>query len=383
MHGLVRGATAVLLALAAVVPLSTGVGPVAAQEGAVGPPEARSVSVTPSTGLVDDQRVLLRGSGFAADLPVEYQQCRRGEVGQFACAPSNFNFTFTNSAGRFAARLRVEAVVDLIKGPFDCRLSAGRCEIRMRGFAGGTWIKVPLSFVPDAPLATPPTLTVSPAADLLDGQIVSVTGSGFHQREDLSLYACPLGATSTMACDGDYLSVHTEGQGGFDLSYSVAAVLEAEDLVTDCRVSACELVAFTGDGFTRFRNPGRAPLSFTSDGALRPPPTLVATPATGLVGGQRVAIHGEGFRPLASFLLLECTGVAGDVSACGFDFREPPPVVTADAEGDFDGEFAVRPRYRRLADNRERNCRVQGCSVAAVSFGGLSLVPARITFAPR
>jgi len=242
-------------------------------------------------------------------------------------------------------------------------------------------MRVPLAFLAEAPLATPPTLTVDKDVDLADGQIVTVAGTGFHPREDLTILGCPEGASSAQPCSLDSFAARTNGQGAFSIQYSVQTVLEAESLRTDCRRSACELVAFTSQGFDRFRNPGLAPLAFTPGGALRPPPALAVTPSTGLRGGQTVQVQGTGFRPLGSQVLLQCTRLAGSILGCGLDLRSFE-LVTADESGAFEASFKVHTRYQTFSGG-SRNCRFQGCSIAAIFGGGLGLEPAGISFAPR
>lgn len=381
MQRLVRGAVVALVVLVMLVPVASATPAAPGQQQAeVGAPEARSLTVTPSVGLVDDQEVVVQGAGWQPGGYLDIAQCRRNKGGVFACESFIDDPFFVDGAGRFRVVLHLSAVMDLLKGPFDCRLGPNRCDLRVRS-ESGTGVRHPLSFQAEAPLATPPVLTVDPGVDLVDGKIVTVSGTGFHRRQNLTIVGCPEGASNSRPCSFDSFTARTNGQGAFSVSYSVETILAGEGLRTDCRRSACELVAFTGQGFDRFRNPGRAPVSFTPEGPLRPPPVVTATPATGLRGGQQVQVHGEGFRPLGTQVLLQCTGVAGSVLGCGLDLRSFE-IVEVDENGSFDASFQVHTRYATFSGG-SRNCRVQGCSIAAISGGGQNLVAARIRFAPR
>ena len=55
---------------------------------------------------------------------------------------------------------------------------------------------VPITFDGSIPLPPPPSLVVTPSTDLLDGQTVHVTGSGFDPDQQIGLAECSTGRSS-------------------------------------------------------------------------------------------------------------------------------------------------------------------------------------------
>src|SRR5690242_15762914 len=114
-------------ALAAVLLLVT---PAAHATGSGATPAATVLSVAPHTGLVDDQRVTISGSGFGRHVGIDLQECRTHVVQEFGCE-QNDSFAFFEGSGAFSVPFHVSARIDTGKGPVDCRLVAGRCELRV------------------------------------------------------------------------------------------------------------------------------------------------------------------------------------------------------------------------------------------------------------
>lgn len=341
--------------------------------------------VTPTTDLLDGQAVTLRGRGFGPVVFLEANECRtRRTDTSLACGNEFRGLIIFTADGAFDVDVAALAALDLPEGRYDCRPGPGRCELRLR--SGRVRMNVPLTFQPDAPLAAAPTVTMTPASDLVDGQLVDVHAAGFLPGEWVDLTVCPEGARELFACVGAG-SGPTDDAGTLDARVALDATPATYEQATDCRRAPCELVASTGILFGRLA--GRTPLPFDPAAPLRPPPTLTVTPSTDLHGGQVVQVHGEGFLPLNRVDLFECKARAVSALSCGI-FRDGPRAdATAAEDGSFDVEFQIRPRFRWLP-GPARDCHVSRCGIGAYDGDGpldvadepLSAITP-ITFAPR
>lgn len=367
--------------VAAILVLVAPSAPVTAQES----PETAgvgTVSVTPTTGLVDDQVVTITGEGFTPRHFVYVEQCRKGQ-GWLGCNEgADGQYARVDGNGHFSLSVRVEAVLDTLKGPFDCRSADGKCLLRtfVEARHDSQRFRTPLSFAPDAPLATPPTFDATPTTDLLDGDVLTATGSGFHADTDVYIYECPAGAVDYYICGSQEFEGHTDGAGALSVPLSVEAILTDAGLPTDCREDECELLAVEGGDSEYFETAGRVALSFVPDGALRPPPTVTVDPDTGLHGGQSVTVHGSGFRPYGSASLLQCRAEPLTPYGCRLGRRHDVS-VSMDEVGDFEATFVVKARYQMI-NGMERNCRLRPCSVTVATGYSNHLIPTPISFAP-
>jgi len=91
-----------------------------------------------------------------------------------------------------------------------------------------------------------PSVTVTPATDLVDGQQVTVTGAGFRPTEPLSVSQC--GAVSgEIACGQSPARVVTDATGSVTTTLTVRSSFEGfssagKSLGTvDCRASTCSV----------------------------------------------------------------------------------------------------------------------------------------------
>lgn len=171
-----------------------------------------------------------------------------------------------------------------------------------------------------------PTIVVTPADDLVDGQLVTVEGAGwppgdtFHQLE---ISVCP---ADEDRCDRVDTGFEAEVDGTFHREVRVRTIARARDgTVTDCRSVPCHLLV--GERYSTPQVP--APLDFDADAPLLADPVLTVTPDHDLIFGQSVTLHGTGFFPNEALLETACTPGIDPYSCYGV------PVV-ADASGTVD-----------------------------------------------
>jgi Neocarzinostatin family len=72
----------------------------------------------------------------------------------------------------------------------------------------------------------PATLTASPNSALVDGQTISVTGSGFPPNSEVGLTECKLGAGLLGCALDSALELGTNGSGSFSTPFTVSRIIE-------------------------------------------------------------------------------------------------------------------------------------------------------------
>ncbi|HET8931282.1 MAG TPA: neocarzinostatin apoprotein domain-containing protein [Acidimicrobiales bacterium] len=154
-----------------------------------------------------------------------------------------------------------------------------------------------------APSASPALLEVTPSTGLIDDQLVTITAPTAALTSDdeyVAYLLCPAASTSLDDCA--YLAFPDLGQT--EVTVAVPARIltgdgESSVTVTDCRTTACELRAVIGGEVLTTSNGevgdeptlvAVAPVSFDPAATLRTPPSIAASPTTGLVDGQQIDV---------------------------------------------------------------------------------------------
>lgn len=334
--------------------------PPAPAVGQVAVAEALSVTVSPATNLVDGDEVTVAGSGWTLGANLFVAVCLTGtdHCGGF------LEVLAADASGDFSVSGRVRATFSSPDGAprVDCR--AESCSV-LAVVDLDNRATAPLSFDPSAPLLPSPTISATPDFDLVDGQDVTVAGSGFLPGDEWWPAQCPATATDLSTCivfGFDHSGVADE-HGEFAVTVPVQARIAASPPV-DCRVTACVLVASAL--FTDVRVDIRTPIAFDPDAPLAPTPHLAVSPSTGLIDGQVVTVHGTDFDAGEQVLLNECIGLDASVNVCD---RDNGTVATAGADGTFERQLSVRPFFTQ-ADGVEADCPRWGCVIRAYRHQG-------------
>ncbi len=261
---------------------------------------AVSITVTPSTGIVDGQVLHVAGTGFAPTDYVVIELCLDSfsvpTCADFTAASGNpvTGIDFPASA-RFTLPPPANTIV-------DCRSpGAGHtCLIAAHSYGTGTVATTPVAFDPAGALAPPPSVTVSPSTGLTGPTLVTVSGSDFGIDGEPGVEQCTAGATSPNQCDSgrtwrDPPIVSPSGSFSFGV-FAVQPVILTPAGYVDCRPSPglCEL------RFNTRRSTGTVYVTsaLTFDPAASPvytPATIAVAPATALTDLQTVRITGSGF----------------------------------------------------------------------------------------
>lgn len=209
------------------------------------------------------------------------------------------------------------------------------------------------------------SVTVTPGTDLVDGQLVTVDGSGFTDVAFVGIFQCAKG----LGIDGCDLSTAVPefdfDAGTFSEPYYLSALLDTDAGPIDCRTHAdgCRLVVNE-----RFALAGsaRADLGFDPAGPLAPPPTVQVDPDTDLVDRQVVHVTASGFRPEEPVVIGQCPAGATDpTEECGGEIA----FAQADDQGEVSEDVTVRAVFRTYfgSGSAETDCRTTACEVAVAA----------------
>jgi hypothetical protein len=189
------------------------------------------------------------------------------------------------------------------------------------------------------------SFTVSPTTDLVDGQVVSVHGTGFEDGGGyLSLWQCEAGGRPHLQdcndADQDDPIYDLGPRGTFDVTFRLEAafVLESGRAI-DCRDApgTCVITLFAEDP----SGIPDVPLSFDPTAPLDPPPTVTVTPSD-LVDGQMAHAEVTGFRPNTGARVKVCNGPSSSARCHEGEDLVPPDDAYADASGSFGVDFRAR-----------------------------------------
>ncbi|MBD0740916.1 neocarzinostatin apoprotein domain-containing protein [Streptomyces sp. CBMA152] len=210
--------------------------------------------------------------------------------------------------------------------------------------------------------AAAPALTVNKTTGIRDGDIVSFGITGGPPKEYVRVEQCVATAEGGTACDentGRQFRVYPDGT--YQLSpKKLYARLDTPAGPADCRsATAAEqcLLALTDNAGAVLTT---VPLRFRPHAPLEAPPTLHATPDSGLTDGQSVHVTGRRYEPQYHIPVLECLAGATDTFACRPGSR--PPATTDDGRIDQDSTLSVA---FTTIDGHAVDCRKDTCELIA------------------
>ncbi|MCU1426102.1 MAG: Neocarzinostatin family [Actinomycetia bacterium] len=352
------------------------VGGITASGGVVGksshPNPTPTVTVLPKTGLADLQQVTLAGTGFSPRVQIATIQCRLGAVDQGGCDLGTLITTNSDSSGAFTLKRAVRRIINVSTEPKPVDCAKAKCILAGANIGNlGEAAAEKISFDKSIP-PVPTTITVTPNKNLIDHQLVTITGKGFTPTVFVQVSECP-SATPT-DCANNYdnqRSVAAASNGTFTIkNFAVQRLVTFYSIhgetTVDCgnTPGTCVIGAIAGSygGST----PITAPLSFNAS----VPPAVASvqvTPSTGLTDLQVVTIIGTGFLPGSSVDLEQC-GSNGFNSECDYNNVQ---FVTAGLQGEFLVSFPV---HRLVAvyglggvSNADCATQVGACSIQTFS----------------
>jgi hypothetical protein len=297
--------------------------------------------VTPDTDLLDNDSVVVEGQDFAPDQFVSVLQCAN-PVDQFG---SNCRFTAAgvqaSPTGTFTLSITVKRLVIVQGSAVDCA-DPGACVVVAASGSLDDSATAPIAFDGSVPLPPPPTMTATPNTDLVDGDVVHVTGAGFTPSSPVAVIQCQetSGPDGSGCNTSDFQTVQTDATGAMSTDFTVDRILYLGNTTVDCATQTCRIVlAELPFGYPNVS----ADIAFDPSVPPPPPPTLVAEPSTDLVDGQTVTVNGSGYPRNRSLGMAQC--LTGDQSPSGCDLQHYKFVQT-DETGSFTTTFTVYATYQ-------------------------------------
>ena len=226
-------------------------------------PQAVSISVSPSTGLLDGAAVTVAGTGFAPGVTVHLVQCHTSMV-PGPCGENPFA-AVSDSSGAFTTNITVPRVLYFNFNPYDC---AQFCLIEAWTQGPGVDASAGIEFDTTVPPPPSPSLRVDPATDLVDGQVVTVTGS--HLPTDWpngigNIVQCRADSDRPSTCDltHDLTTYHPDSSGTVSAQLTVHRSITTGSGVVDCTVApGCIILLGNPDSVAGDGGSLRTPIQF-------------------------------------------------------------------------------------------------------------------------
>ena len=134
----------------------------------------------------------------------------------------------------------------------------------------------------DAGATTTPSMQAQPSTGVADGQVITVTGSGYSPNATIAVIECQTGSTTEAGCDlSTYILTTASSTGAFSTPYIASRYLHLATTL-DCAVAgACSLAAAN---YNNYAEVAGTPLTFNPAAPAPPPLVLGASLApTGTV----------------------------------------------------------------------------------------------------
>jgi len=347
------------------------------------------VKVSPSTGLVDLQKVTVTGSGFSANVQIGTVECRPGATGEADCDLGTLVYTQSDQHGTFTLSRYVRRLFSVGGKTIDCGtvkgciLGAGNVS-DLKQASGQT-----IFFNPKIPPKVA-TITVSPNTKLADHQLVTVSGKGFAPSTSVFLSQCithPRSATGP-ACDyATQRSATVETDGTFTASnfvlerHQVFFTKKNTQTFLDCatKPDTCEIQASaSGLGSS---TPVNAPLTF----GLYIKPAVAAvqlSPSSPLDDLEAVTLTGTGFTPGVGVNVQECAAGTTKVPDCDYTTSR---TVTAGFTGAFTLTYTVRRDITSVSSTPATSidCATNACELTIQGSPSQPTTDLPLTFDPN
>jgi hypothetical protein len=301
-----------------------------------------TIGATPSTALADLQKITVAGSGFSGNESVAIVECSPTATGQADCDLTTLSYVTTDSNGAFSAQKAVRRIINVNRGSVDCAAPAG-CILGAGNLSLTETAGTKIFFDPNKPPVVP-KVTAAPNTNLVDHQLVTVTGAGFLPGAGVNVEECALAPPQSgqfPACGPISRFVTVGATDSFTIaSFPVLRILSlfnnnGQPQAIDCASGpgTCGVVV----------NPGQAgePSARLSFNPSVPPvvASLAVTPNNDLADRQPVAVTGRGFVPGTTVYVIEClAGASANGSGCDFSTER---TVTAGFQGQFLLTFPV------------------------------------------
>jgi hypothetical protein len=291
---------------------------------------APSITVTPSTGLVEGQQVTVALSGFGAGESLLFGACPTGG-GLLSCDESSAVNVTVDASGRASVPFTVHLALNTPNGFVNCQASAGRCSLAVTTNPITSIVtSTPLLFVTPGPARRG---TASISSPVVDVTLAPIATTGATVNAAIAVDACAPNPQSAADCaTAQYGGTDANGAGAVKRTMT-ASETTGSGQTLDCSVSgACVAAVWDVRDF--------AATVATASYVVVPQTagTFAVAPSIDLVDGQVVTLSGSGWSPGASLLVGECRHGATDVSGCDASSAR---TIRIASDGSFHQGYAV------------------------------------------
>jgi hypothetical protein len=188
----------------------------------------RTLTVTPSTNLVELDSVTIAGTGFSTSVEIGFcQGIDDGTPSVSDCGTSTGGSASTTLEGTFSAQQTVRRFIHVpsLGRTVDCATDQCVIGAAEASDVAGTAVLMPISFATaPSPPATRGSITVSPA-DPFDGQEVTVDGTGFRPNAKIEILECVTDPADPTDCSPTFTTTVASAAGAFSGAYVVQQFL--------------------------------------------------------------------------------------------------------------------------------------------------------------
>ena len=314
-----------------------------------------SVTVTPSSGLVDGQVVSVAYSGVTSPFATE---CDATALSDTSLGHLQATCAFPGTLGASPANLPLlQTFATAGGGSVHCG-NATPCIVLIGPSVLGPFASAPISF-------TPQPLALLPTTDLYDGETIDawITAPAASTRR-LAQCALPVGANQAASSCAPATSVVLPASGEAHLTPTVAGTILTSGGSTDCTGSTCAFTEFDASGTTVASVPIDIPRA----------PRLALSPATDVVDGQAMHLTGTHLLPGVPVVIQRCHDTVWPYC----EVIPGPPVVAA-ADGTLDTTVTASQRLTSptlvLGVPNWGYCRLDSCAISASQVGSDAFIP--------
>ncbi len=278
-------------------------------------PSGPTVTVTPSTGLANGQTVAITGAGFTPGDSVYALECLVGSTSQAGCDVATLTPITVNSDGTLPSTNFKVATGNVGTGTCGTTTAdASGCIVAVANASGKDAGGAPITFAVAAPTA--PSITVTPAMGLKNGQSVTIAGSGFTAGETVYAVECLVTATGAAGCNTGAATPITVNSDGTlpSTTFTVATGTIGTGTcgTTAANAHGCAVTVATATG----GDAAGAPIAFAIPKPRPVPRTLFVRPSANLRNGQFVTVSGRGFTARDHVYIVECLVGATSPARC-------------------------------------------------------------------
>lgn len=257
--GLLTGVAPAAHAAGTTTSSSTSSTTVAPSRAAAAAPAARSVSLTPATGIQGGDMVQVTATGFTPGATLGGGQCIVDSTPDTGDCSGVGLVGSADGTGKLVTSRRVDRWIYVPSAGawVDCAAPSAGCVIAIAdiGNVTGTFATAPLVFgTPPPPPVTRGTITLTPSTVPKLPVFYTVNGTGFRPNAEIELFECGAGASQRADCVTGVVTARTDGSGAFTRQYYGGATISLAGRPPvncaaasgACVIAAAEAVDFVG-----------------------------------------------------------------------------------------------------------------------------------------